>query len=105
MCYNTHISIYTGIVTHLNEGYGIIAEEFLSYAKPGMTMVFLGSMLGFLVPRNASYDDLVKNSLDDRFVESATLVVENDPRKAYGLSKYGVQRLCEDQSLAYGQTG
>lgn len=86
-------------------GSAIIARELLAYANPGMTMVFLGSMLGFLVPRNAPYDDLVRNSLDSTFIEKATDVVENNPKKAYGLSKYGVHRLCEDQALAFGKKG
>lgn len=86
-------------------GSAIIVNEFLPHATPGMTMVCLASMLGYVVPRNEVYDGLLKDCLSPDFMEIIGAHLENSSQVAYRLSKYGVHRLCEKQALAWGQKG
>lgn len=86
-------------------GSAVIVNEFLPHAKPGMAMVCLASMLGYTTPRNASNDELLKDCLSPDFMEKIDSHLENESRIAYRLSKYGVQRLCENEALVWGQKG
>lgn len=86
-------------------GSAVIVNEFLPHARPGMTMLCLASMLGYVVPRNESYDTILKDCLSPDFMEKIDPLLENDSRVAYRLSKYGVHRLCENAALAWGHKG
>lgn len=86
-------------------GSAIVAGAFLPHARPGMAMICLGSMLGHTTPRNESNDDLVRDCLSPDFMDKMSAYLGEDSMLAYRLSKYGTQRLCENQALAWGQKG
>lgn len=86
-------------------GSALILDEFITHAKPGMTMICLASMLGYAAPHNEDYDGLLKNCLSPSFMDDVLVYINDNVKTAYNLSKYGVQRICEEQAPIWGEKG
>lgn len=85
-------------------GTAIILKEFLPYARPDMAVICLASMLGYRMPKNEEYDNLLRNWSAPDFMDKI-LVYFKDGGDAYAMAKHGVHLLCEEQAKAWGEKG
>lgn len=86
-------------------GTAVIVKEFLPHAKPNTAMICLASMLGYRIPKNDTYDDILRDCFADDFMERILVHLNNDGSQAYAMAKHGVQLLVEEQAVAWGEKG
>ena len=82
-----------------------IIEEFYPHMEAGSSMVLVASMMGYVVPPNPQYDDLMLDCLAPDFLAKITPFLQGDANNAYNFAKRGVQLLAEKWALKYGAQG
>lgn len=82
-----------------------IIEEFYPHMEAGSSMILISSMMGYTVPPNPAYDDLMLDCLAPDFLEKINTFLQGDANNAYNFAKRGVQLLAEKWALKYGEKG
>ncbi|MEG1868391.1 MAG: SDR family oxidoreductase [Clostridiales bacterium] len=82
-----------------------IIEEFLPYMGKDSAALVVASMMGYVIPPNPKYDELMVNCLEDDFLDNIAPFLDNNPDKAYNFAKRGVQLLAEKWAIKYGEKG
>ncbi|GLX67023.1 SDR family oxidoreductase [Paenibacillus glycanilyticus] len=86
-------------------GTGLILKAFLPIAVPGSVAVCISSMSAYFFPRNDTYNGLLKQPLEDNFLDRIEVFTQGRPDMSYGMSKLGVQLIVEEQAWDWGQKG
>ncbi len=82
-----------------------IIEEFYHYMDKGGAMVLIASMMGYVVPPNPQYDDLMLDCLASDFLTKIAPFLQGDANNAYNFAKRGVQLLAEKWAAKFGEKG
>ncbi len=67
-----------------------IVDEFLRFSKPGTAFILIASMNGHLIPANDVYDNILRDCLQEGFIEKMNAFSKEDGSSAYNFSKRGV---------------
>jgi NAD(P)-dependent dehydrogenase (short-subunit alcohol dehydrogenase family) len=82
----------------------LIAEAVLPHMVRGSAAIFVGSLAGYLPPRDSRSDALLDDPLKPGFMEAVAEILGSDPSwvDTYGYAKLGVMRLAEKLAIACG---
>ncbi len=86
-------------------GTDIIVNAFYELAKEDTAVILFSSMMGHVVPPNPEYDDALRNPQQEGAYNKVALFVNSDADTMYNFAKRGVQLLCQDNAMRYGEKG
>ena len=83
----------------------LIAEAAGPHMVRGGVAIFVGSLAGYLPPRDARAEALLDDPLKPGFLDAMAGILGNDPGwvDTYGYAKLGVMRLAERLAIAWGK--
>lgn len=85
-------------------GTALMIEGFYPYMEAGSSMVLIASMMGYVIPSNPAYDQLMLDCLAPDFLDKFQFH-QGDSNSAYNFAKRGVQLLAEKWAAKFGEKG
>ncbi len=86
-------------------GADIVVDAFYGMAKDGSVLILFSSIMGHTVPPNPDYDEALRNPQQKNSFDAIASFVNGDADMMYNFAKRGVQLLCKDNALRFGENG
>lgn len=80
-----------------------LIKETFEAIDEDVVLILISSMMGYVIPDNEIYNDLLKNPSEEGAINSLVNIVENNPDNAYNFSKKGVHLLVKKYANKFGE--
>ncbi|MCB0628432.1 MAG: SDR family oxidoreductase [Saprospiraceae bacterium] len=86
-------------------GTDLIADAFFSLAQAGSVIILFSSMMGHTIPSDEAYDETLRHPKGKNAYKQLALFIGGSSDRMYDFAKRGVQLICRDNAMRYGQKG